>query len=114
MSPKTRQRWKVAEQAGFGCAVCGGAGLGVMDHDPFTGLIRGMLCTHCNNNVDLCPHAVGCRWGEYLDDPPAAHLGLVYPRLSATVQRTLERTQERCWDPMLFADVQAYRARRGL
>ncbi|MEE2040224.1 endonuclease domain-containing protein [Nocardiopsis sp. CT-R113] len=110
-SPKTRERWRVAEQAGFGCSVCGGGGLAFMDHDPFTGLIRGMLCTHCNNNVDLCPHAEGCMWGEYLDDPPAVHLGLMYPRLANTRARTLERVALRGWDPGLFADVRAWRER---
>jgi hypothetical protein len=110
-SPKTRQRWKAAEQAGFGCAVCGGVALGVMDHDPFTGLIRGMLCAHCNNHVDMCPHATGCRWGEYLDNPPAVHLGLVYPRLADTRARTVVRAAARGWDPGLFADVRAYRDR---
>ncbi|MBR8741468.1 endonuclease domain-containing protein [Nocardiopsis sp. MG754419] len=110
-SPRSRLRWQVAEQVGFGCSVCGGVGLGFMDHDPFTGFIRGMLCLSCNNEVDLCPHASGCRWAEYLNRPPAESLELVYPHLSKTTRRTLERAQKRGWDPMLFADVRAYRER---
>jgi hypothetical protein len=34
----------------------------------------------CNNYVDRCPHPSGCRWADYLNQPPAAHLRLLYPK----------------------------------
>ncbi|MEV7971008.1 endonuclease domain-containing protein [Sphaerisporangium sp. NPDC088356] len=69
---------------GATCQACCGA-LGVfVDHDAVTMLVRGLVCRHCNTHLEECPHASGCRWGDYLNDPPAAPLGLRYPRAAAS------------------------------
>ncbi|QVJ00369.1 hypothetical protein KGD82_16545 [Nocardiopsis eucommiae] len=110
--PYTRARWGFVQKLGRGCAVCGGSGVGVMDHDPFTGWVRGLLCDHCNNSIDRCPHLSGCGWADYLNDPPAWHLKADYPGLGNKYRGTVDRLRKALdeWDPMLFAEV---RRRRG-
>lgn len=34
----------------------------------------------CNNNLEECLHITGCPAADYLNAPPAAHLGLYYPK----------------------------------
>ncbi|MFG6200537.1 endonuclease domain-containing protein [Nonomuraea sp. JJY05] len=51
-----------------------------VDHDPAGLQVRGLLCRHCNTWLETCPHPAGCAWGDYLNNPPAAYLGLTYPR----------------------------------
>ncbi|MBB6172212.1 hypothetical protein HNR23_002272 [Nocardiopsis mwathae] len=103
-----RARRALAEEFGPGCAACGGPGEFV-DHDPFTGLVRGLLCCHCNAWIDECPHVAGCVWAGYLDHPPAVRLGLVYPDMGKCYAKTVERAQRAGWDPGLFAAVRARR-----
>ncbi|MGW4641628.1 endonuclease domain-containing protein [Sphaerisporangium sp. NPDC004334] len=69
---------------GATCQACRAA-LGVfVDHDPATMLVRGLVCRHCNTHLEECPHLTGCRWGDYLNNPPAAPLGLRYPRAAVS------------------------------
>ncbi|WP_366526279.1 endonuclease domain-containing protein [Mycobacterium sp.] len=65
---------------GSSCASCGVPGGHVIDHDHLTGAVRGLLCRVCNANVDRCVHVSSeeCRYARYLNDPPAATLGLKY------------------------------------
>ena len=44
------------------CAMCGGCGPFVTDHDHHTGLIRGRLCRHCNA---VEPHSVAEWWDDW-------------------------------------------------
>ncbi|MDI6106066.1 hypothetical protein QLQ12_46660 [Actinoplanes sp. NEAU-A12] len=41
---------------------------------------RGMLRNFCNTWIDQCPHPSGCLWADYLNDPPAAALRLIYTK----------------------------------
>jgi hypothetical protein len=108
--PYTRIRWSIAQKLGTGCGVCGGAGVGVMDHDPFTGWLRGMLCDNCNNLIDTCPHITGCRFADYLNNPPAWHLRTAYPGLGKKYHNTRRRLARALdeWDPMLFAEIRRH------
>lgn len=57
------------------CAVCGEVRKRLLvDHDHFTGLVRGLLCNRCNSSEGRDFRAP---WFErYRADPPAARLGL--------------------------------------
>ncbi|MEV4182913.1 hypothetical protein AB0J28_15910 [Streptosporangium canum] len=61
-----------------------------VDHDPAGLQARGLLCRHCNTRLETCPHSTGCAWGDYLNNPPAAHLGPTYPR--AAISRKSRRS----------------------
>lgn len=105
--PYQRSRWKFVEILGRGCAVCGGSGVGFMDHDPFTGWVRGMLYGDCNTRIDKCPHLNGCRFADYLNDPPAWKLKADYPGLGNKYQNTLKRLDRALdkWEPSLFREI---------
>lgn len=75
-----RMRALLAHELGADCHACGFApGVGI-DHDHFTGAVRGLLCRWCNNRIESCPHLSGCRWADYLNHPPAAEPNLTYPK----------------------------------
>jgi hypothetical protein len=74
-----RVRAALIEMFGDRCQTCGRRGE-IVDHDHFTGLVRGWLCKVCNHLVDDCPYAAGCRFADYLNDPPATQLRLRHPR----------------------------------
>jgi hypothetical protein len=80
-----RLRARLVRRFGPMCSTCGEQWGTHVDHDHFTGRVRGLLCAGCNGHVDGCVHAGGCVFGDYLDDPPAARLNLRYPR-SARVE----------------------------
>ncbi|WP_197289882.1 endonuclease domain-containing protein [Saccharothrix sp. NRRL B-16348] len=76
-----RVRAALIEALGDRCQTCGRRGE-VVDHDHFTGFVRGWLCKFCNHIVDDCPHPAGCPFAEYLNDPPATPLRLRHPKAS--------------------------------
>lgn len=102
-------RRRLIQMFGRLCAICGRHGQ-FMDHDAFTGLVRGLLCHYCNTHVDSCPHGAGCEFAAYLNDPPVVGLGLVYPDLGKTYARTVARAEATGWEPMLFAEVRKRRS----
>ncbi|MEU6246044.1 endonuclease domain-containing protein [Glycomyces sp. NPDC047010] len=67
-------------QFGAACQACGVHPNECIDHDHTTGIVRGLLCPYCNNNIDLCKHVFGCAFADYLNNPPAYHLGLKHPK----------------------------------
>jgi hypothetical protein len=75
---------------GGDCHACGDPAGSFIDHDHFTGYVRGLLCKGCNHIVDMCPHPSGCAYARYLNDPPASPLRLKYP-----MDRTLKERQKR-------------------
>ncbi len=78
--PGGRERARLVAVLGSQCHLCGQCPGAFLDHDHFTGLIRGLLCIGCNNNLEECLHTTGCPAADYLNAPPAAHLGLYYPK----------------------------------
>lgn len=78
-TPKGRLRRLLVETLGPACGGCHDAWGTYIDHDHFTGLIRGLLCRICNTHIDICPHLAGCPYADYLGNPPAAGLSLLYP-----------------------------------
>lgn len=78
-----RQRMYDRLVAEFGpmCASCGKCYGHVVDHDHFSGIVRGLLCRVCNTWVETCLHAdsADCHYAEYLNAPPAVDLEMRYP-----------------------------------
>ena len=77
-SPESRIRRMLIDSFGRACAICGVAPGTVVDHDHFSGLVRGLICIDCNGRVDWCPHVQNCMFADYLNNPPAADLQLKY------------------------------------
>lgn len=73
-----RQHAQLAVELGTMCRACHTRPASAIDHDHLTGLVRGLLCRHCNTNIDECLHLSGCPWADYLNNPPAAPLRLRY------------------------------------
>lgn len=63
------------------CSACGLYVGSRIDHDHFTGDVRGLLCLHCNPVIDECLHPGSheCFAAKYLNSWPALGLGLKYP-----------------------------------
>jgi hypothetical protein len=78
------------EALGPACHVCRSAPAVFVDHNPDNLQVRGLACRHCNIWLEMCPHPSGCAWGDHLNNPPAAHLDLTYPR--AAISRKPRRT----------------------
>lgn len=74
-----RIRQTLIDVKGSQCHACGQRTGVLVDHDHFTGYVRGLLCSHCNAWIDECPHLDDCPWADYLNNPPAAHLRLRHP-----------------------------------
>lgn len=91
----SRQRLYDALIDEFGpmCQSCGQRYGHVVDHDHFTGLVRGLLCRVCNTWVDTCVHAdsADCEYAVYLNAPPAESLKLRYP--ASHRQRALDEVR---------------------
>lgn len=79
-TPKGRIRKALVELAGPNCHACNALPGKDIDHDHATGLVRGLLCGHCNSKAESCAHIDGCAWADYLNEPPAASLQLRYPK----------------------------------
>lgn len=80
--PARRERfYRLVNALGDACSCCGVCAGRVVDHNHFTGAVRGLLCLVCNNRVDQCIHPCSsdCRYARYLNDPPAKELELKYP-----------------------------------
>ena len=77
-SVESRIRRVLIDSFGRACAVCGVSPGVSVDHDHFSGLVRGLLCLDCNGRVDWCPHVQNCMFADYLNTPPAADLRLKY------------------------------------
>ncbi|KJK35829.1 hypothetical protein UK23_42580 [Lentzea aerocolonigenes] len=99
-SPVGLVRAKVIAALGWSCGGCGSRGE-FIDHDHFTGMVRGLLCKHCNTHIDNCVHVSGCPWADYLNDPPAASLQLRYPKADRawTKPAALARIEYLGFDP---------------
>jgi len=83
----------LVDEFGPTCASCGQRYGHVVDHDHFSGLVRGLLCRVCNAWVDTCVHAdsAECRYACYLNAPPAERLQLRYP--ASHRQRALDEVR---------------------
>lgn len=89
-----RLRTPLVEALGPYCHLCGTYPGSMVDHDHVTGLVRGLLCALCNRALEECPHVDGCPKAEYMDRPPAAHLGLVYPASAQWKPKASTRAQK--------------------
>lgn len=100
-----RVRITLIEALGADCHACLQSPGVLVDHDPFTTYVRGLLCGHCNTHVDTCPHPADCPWADYLNAPPAAPLSLIYPawRKALQHQSTHRKIQMLGIDP--FAEL---------
>jgi len=56
------------------CVICGSKGSLVVDHNHRTGIIRGMLCNHCNRGL-----------GHFRDDPELLEFAAIYLRESESI-----------------------------
>ena len=97
---RARLRRLVVEALGPRCATCPDWGR-LVDHDHLTGLVRGYLCGSCNTLVDTCRHLSGCRFSDYLNDPPAQPLALSYPGWEGLRRRPRQLGRAKRFDVLL-------------
>jgi hypothetical protein len=104
-SPVGRVRIELSQAFGRDCHVCRRWAGTEIDHDPFTGYVRGLLCASCNILVCVCAHVSGCLFGDYLDDPPALPLRIPYPKLTSFLRNQENKIKRLGYDP--FAELRA-------
>jgi hypothetical protein len=92
-TPLGRIRSALIATLGAWCHGCGRRVGVTVDHDHFTGMVRGLLCRHCNTHIDGCPHVTDCPWADYLDSPPAAGLQLRHPKADGDRHKSGARTK---------------------
>jgi hypothetical protein len=113
-----RTRRKLLSAYGNRCGLCAAAPGVIIDHDHFSGVVRGLLCSECNQRVDWCPHVRDCPYADYLNDPPARELHLMYPGktrdaedperaavLGVSSKRTTPSPDEWDWTPQVSRRV---------
>ncbi|WP_169745936.1 endonuclease domain-containing protein [Actinocatenispora sera] len=88
-------RRRLLAEFGTACQACHRRFAVIVDHDHFTGRVRGMLCQICNSTIDRCLHLTGCARAAYLNAPPAAPLGLLYPKSNHEQLRSTDRDRIR-------------------
>jgi hypothetical protein len=66
-----RIRRLLLDALGPRCHACDRRPGQIIDHDHLSGLVRGLVCRHCNTALERCVHVSGCLWGDYLNNPPA-------------------------------------------
>ena len=75
----------VKAQGGEFCFICKktpkelGAWRLAVDHDHGTGLVRGLLCSWCNFNIDKFTADMAANLSTYLTEPPATALRIMFP-----------------------------------
>ncbi|MCA2320435.1 hypothetical protein JF732_10050 [Mycobacterium intracellulare] len=71
----------LVSELGDRCGACGLNPGQIIDHDHFSGLVRGLLCLECNPRIDRCTHVESshCPFAAFLNTPPADALALRYP-----------------------------------
>ncbi|MEU8001534.1 endonuclease domain-containing protein [Catellatospora sp. NPDC049111] len=112
-TPMGQMRARLVDAFRTQCQGCGTQFGTVVDHDHFTGYVRGLLCLHCNSHIDGCMHPAGCRWAEYLNNPPAAQWRVYYPKgRSPSEDSASTRAKIELWgfDP-LFRNPRTQRGR---
>jgi hypothetical protein len=102
-SPIGRIRIQLSQAFGRDCCICRRWPGTEIDHDPFTGYVRGLLCASCNIQVCACAHVSGCLFGDYLDDPPAVPLFILYPKLTSFLRNQESKIKRLGYDP--FAEL---------
>lgn len=81
-------RYQLVEAFGVLCQACGHDPARELDHDHYTGLVRGYLCRRCNNRVDACVHLSGCHLAVYLEAPPALPWRIEHPDHRVKMRRS--------------------------